>query len=91
MNRIRTNLKTNMKQETLQDLMLVSTASPDVKEFSPEEAIIVWISSGKNKKHFVSSAFQHKTIDQPAATAEAEDTELQELQPLPVLPALDVA
>ncbi|XP_015763634.1 PREDICTED: zinc finger protein 862-like [Acropora digitifera] len=89
MNRIKTNLKTNMKQETLQDLLLVSTASPDVKEFSPEEAISVWIGSGKNKRHFVSSDVQHNTADRSAVTAEAEDAELEERPPLPALPALD--
>ena len=74
-----------MKQETLQDLMVVSTASPSVKEFSPEEAISTWINSGKNKKHFVSSTVQHNS-SQPAATADHD-----ELEELPPLPALDEA
>ena len=79
-----------MKQETLQDLKVVSTASPSVKELSPEEAISTWINSGKNKKHFVSSTVQHSS-SQPAATA--EPGELEELPPLPVLrnPTLDEA
>lgn len=89
MNRIKTNLKTNMKQETLQDLMVVSTASPGVKEFSPDEAISVWISSGNKKKHFVSESptVQHNSIAQRQPAVTAEDAEMEELPPLPALEA----
>lgn len=38
MNRIKTKLKTNMKQETLQDLLVVSTTSDSIEEFNSKEA-----------------------------------------------------
>ena len=55
MNQIKTNLQTNMKQETLQDLMVVSTPSANMEKFNPKEAISVWVSSRTNKKHFLTS------------------------------------
>ena len=61
--------------------MVVSTASPSVKELSQEEAISTSINSDKNKKHFVSTVQDNSS--QPAATAEHD--ELEELPPLPAL------
>ena len=41
-----------MRQETLQDLLVVSTTSDSIEELNHKEAISIWVSSGKNKKHF---------------------------------------
>jgi len=84
MNRIKTNLKTNMKQETLQDIMVVSTSRACIKDFSPNEAIRVWVNSGTKKKHYITTVQCSSRIQLAAASAEAQDEDEQEPPPLPV-------
>ena len=72
-----------MKQETLQDLMVVSTTSANIEEFNPKEAISGWVSSGTNKKHFITSTTTSTNTVQP--WQQANDVQLEtKLPPLPV-------
>ena len=88
MNRIKTSLKTNMTQEVLQDLMMVSTTSASIKDFSPQEAISIWISSGQRKRHFTTAQKPTSTSTstaQPQPPAAAPTDDQVELPPLPAL------
>lgn len=48
-------LKTNMREQTLQDLLIVSTTSDSIEELNHKETISIWVSSEKHKKHFITS------------------------------------
>ena len=86
MNRIKAELKTNIKQETLQDLLVVSTTSDSIEEFNSKEAISILVSSGKNKKHFITSTVT--STNSSSAKKEVASSET-EMPPLPVIESDD--
>lgn len=87
MNRIKTKLKTNMKQETLQDLLVVSTTSDSIEEFNPKEANSILVSSGKNKRHFITSTAT--STNSSSAQKGSHKQPETEMPPLPVIESND--
>lgn len=51
MNIIKTCLRTNLKQETLEALMRVKSDGPDLSQYNPTAAIHLWMSSGPGTRH----------------------------------------
>ncbi|XP_067654440.1 zinc finger protein 862-like [Haliotis asinina] len=51
MNRLKTNLKTSMNQDTLSNLLQINIDGPSFEEFEPQKSIINWLHCGKGIRH----------------------------------------
>ena len=51
LNRIKTESRTSLKQDTMSSLMRIALDGPMLKDFQPTQSIVKWLNSGKGTKH----------------------------------------